>query len=113
MPSRTSATRHTSLGESLRFFPGPLLSLNRGGGFPYSGLQERSHGGLNLLIMRTKPHQMTLSLREKELSLRDMALHIRSVRRINQAIIFAGDDENRSSHPAQISTVVMDIMEKS
>ncbi len=78
--SRTSATRHTSLGESLRFFPGPLLSLNRGGGFPYSGLQERSHGGLNLLIMRTKPHQMTLSLREKELSLRDMALHIRSVR---------------------------------
>jgi hypothetical protein len=65
------------------------------------------------MVMRAQPHQVALCLRDKKLSLVNMALHIRSVQCINQTIIFAGDDENRSSHPAEISTVVMDIMEKS
>jgi hypothetical protein len=44
-----------------------------------SGVQEDLHSGLDLMIMYAKPHQMTLSLRNEELSLRNMLLYIDSM----------------------------------
>lgn len=43
------------------------------------GVQEDLHSGLDLMIMYAKPHQMTLSLRNEELSLRNMLLYIDSM----------------------------------
>lgn len=41
----------------------------------YSGVQEDLHSGLDLAVMCAKPHQVTLSLRNEELSLRNVVLH--------------------------------------
>jgi hypothetical protein len=51
--------------------PGEITSL--------SGLQELLHFCSNLVVVGAKPHQMTLSLRNEELSLRNMLLYIDSM----------------------------------
>ncbi len=70
---------HQAQNRGLILFPFIKGNLSAGA-FPHaSQLQERLHSGLNLMVMCAKPHEMTLCLRDKKLSLRNVVLHIGSM----------------------------------
>ncbi|SRR5713226_7777332 len=67
---------HQAQNRGLILFPFIKGNLSAGAFSHASQLQERLHSGLNLMVMCAKPHEMTLCLRDKKLSLRNVVLHI-------------------------------------
>src|SRR5262245_1610590 len=80
--------------------------------FSWGGVQECSHVGLNLLVMRAKPQQVALGSRDKPFGLRNMVERKERVSRLDRAVILARDEQRWSCNTAQVSAAMVDVMEK-